>query len=290
MTQQKKHHWFPLYSDAWVVGTRVLTYRQQGIYLQLLILQFQSEFQAIDKKRAARVLNIELDDADLDEVLNEKFRQIRLESDPAKPVYRNQRMKETVEEQEEKSKKRSASLERARKSKAAKAQRLADEYVELRSVTECNGSAELRSDTGKEIELELELELETEGDSKEIDSNAKKTRRVNKQARGFMDSWNEVARAHHELTCIDTWSRKRQDKFRSLKKAMGESWLNETWARALAQLPIPNRESFRWQPTFDWCMAEANLLKLAEGNYSNGAKTKTDSEKRTERVNEFLEW
>ncbi len=78
MGQQRKHHWFPLYSDAWVVGTRVLSYRQQGIYLQLLILQFESSRPAIDRQRAARVLNIDADDADLNEVLREKFSSIDL--------------------------------------------------------------------------------------------------------------------------------------------------------------------------------------------------------------------
>ena len=292
MGQQKKHHWFPLYSDAWVVGTRVLSYRQQGIYLQLLILQFESSRQAIDRQRAARVLNIDADDADLNEVLREKFSSIDLyDYDGAVTIhcYRNERMKEIVEEQAEKSKKRSASLERARKSKALKAQRLADEYAELHSVTERSNSATLLSDAGKELELELESELEV--DSKErVTPDAGKPRRVNKRAKQYMDSWNEVARAHDQLTAIDTWSRRRQDKFRALVKAMGESRLGETWTRALAQLPIPNRESFKWQPTFDWCMSEGNLLKLAEGNYSNGEKTKSDSEKRTERVNDFLQW
>ena len=290
MGQQKKHHWFPLYSDAWVVGTRVLSYRQQGIYLQLLILQFESSRQAIDRQRAARVLNIDADDADLNEVLREKFSTIHLADDDGALTlhcYRNERMKETVEEQAEKSKKRSASLERARKSKARKAQQEAEGYDELHSVTERSNSATLHSDTGKELELELELEL----DSKErVTLNAGKPRRVNKRAKQYMDSWNEVARAHDQLTAIDTWSRRRQDKFRSLVKAMGETRLGETWTRALAQLPIPNRESFKWQPTFDWCMSEANLLKLAEGNYSERKPAKSDNEKRIERVNGFLEW
>ncbi|MFZ9077493.1 MAG: DUF1376 domain-containing protein [Alphaproteobacteria bacterium] len=279
----RKMHWFPLYTDAYIVGTRALTFRQQGLYVQLLILQFESKSERITLRAACKTLNVPETDEDLTEVLAEKFEQ-------DEDGYYNERMRQTTEEQKEKSRKRDASLQRARKSKALKAQKYRSSTEELRTDTECNTSAAQRTATGIELELEKELETELEVTGREI-CNAGKPRRVNKRAKQFMDSWNEVALSHNELSRIDTWSRKRQESFRKLTKAMGEERLAETWTRALAQLPIPNREAFKWQPTFDWCMKEGNLLKLAEGNYNNEQKqTKTDSEKRSERVSGFLDW
>ena len=44
------------------------------------------------------------------------------------------------------------------------------------------------------------------------------------------------------------------------------------WREAIGKLPIPNTDRFRWQPDFDWLIAnDTNALKLVEGKYqSNG--------------------
>jgi len=42
------------------------------------------------------------------------------------------------------------------------------------------------------------------------------------------------------------------------------------WREAIAKLPIPNTERFRWQPDFDWLIAcDRNAYSLAEGKYGD---------------------
>lgn len=57
------------------------------------------------------------------------------------------------------------------------------------------------------------------------------------------------------------------------------------WREAIERLPIPNDAKFKFQPTFDWLIANAgNARKVVEGNYDrhdsgNGLQTENESDR-----------
>lgn len=250
----KKHHWFPLYHDAWIVGTRHMNYAEQGIYLNLLLLQFERgdlSMDVIDRylPRAGDWEN------EIQEILHDKFTKL------PNGTFRNERMATVTQEQQSKSEKRSRQTAAARASKQKKVKAVTD------TVTE--------SVTGRELELELETELEKEKDLElKLDdscANALRLKKVSLPAVASKDGievaitrWNKVASVRPGIAAVRIATEKRRKKWNASVKKPG---FLEAWRAALLKLPVANTQTFTWQPTFDWMLSLDNVTKLVEGNY-----------------------
>lgn len=250
----KKLHWFPLYHDAWIVGTRHMAYHEQGIYLNLLLLQFERgnlSMELIERYMPGTDVYRET----LAEILEDKFTKL------ADETYCNERMAAVIQEQQTKSEKRSRQTEAARASKQNKASPATKPVTAIAT----------KPVTERELERELELELELE---KEVES-------LPLQIEQAVQLWNEKAVETGALPSVKRITQARRTKWKRLCQRAG---YYNSWREALGRLPVVNNATFRWQPTFDWTLNETNITKLAEGNYG-----RSDTATRKTRVAKFID-
>lgn len=240
-----KHHWFPFYHDAWVIGTLDLSFQQQGIYLRLLLMQFNDGYVDLNKFLKMYRCLTEQERVDLNLVLKHFFQRC----DNFGDAFRNLRLQEVMDEQLSKSERRTRQTAAARASKQKKAKAATEPVTE--PVTE--------SVTKRELELELELEPEKE---KELSAPALASDEY--AIEDAVQSWNEAAKPHANLATVRAITDKRR---RAWRIASSKPGFLASWKAGLKKIPVHNHGSFAWQPTFDWTLNEANITKLIEGNY-----------------------
>lgn len=259
----KEYHWFPLYADKWIVGTRYLTLQQQGIYLQLLLLQFKKGPFTVEQATRATMPSSESEHGDMDFVLDDKF-------EYADGKYCNQRMEEVREEQQEKSQKRLENMEKARERKARSRHKMQTNATTNASQ---GGHGDNRVTHSTEIEIEKEIEKELEIDTTALVATLKQR-------------WNEAAERHEAIRPISEVTKKRRREF--LTAVKNHNGFYAKWKVAVDKLPIPNTERFTFQPSFDWMLKYDNVVKVFEGAYEN-AKQPTKEEQISKRVDGFLQ-
>lgn len=286
MSKIKKHHWFPFFHDAWVIGTLGLTFQQQGIYLRLLLMQFNDGH--VDLGKLAKMYPAMTDEQNEDarRILEQYFVSI-----DDGPQFWNERLQEIMDEQQDKSERRGKQLERARAAKKSSVATSVTKAVTT-TATKARKSAKKRTnatsvastDTQRELELELELDTEPEIEEKKERKGVTKTQRASAKSQTFIDRWNKVADENPgKIAAIRQWTRNRQD---TLRDACKDEAFEELWDEAVKKLPIPNRPGFNWQPTFEWTMKLKHLLRIVEGNY--GQVEPTQADKMRDRVEGFL--
>lgn len=295
-TKAKKHHWFPFYHDAWVIGTRHLNFEQQGIYLNLLLLQFdQGE---VDLKRVD-ALWPHLSASDLlHSVLDEFFTtsEERNKKEDYLRFWWNTRLKEIMAEQAEKTAKRDKQLEQARAARSSPSVApipvtSVEPTPETKPATSTDTGGELEIDKELEIKLELEQQLQVKGELivPPLIGNMRPNRRKkllryvqatvaageNLSADEGAFAWNMRAKDHTELNRVTKVTEQRSNQWKACCK---DNDFCRYYMLALDKLPIarnPSNPKFTWQPDFDWLIKDpGNAVKLAEGKYDNKAPDK----------------
>ncbi|MAI41360.1 MAG: hypothetical protein CMP95_02765 [Gammaproteobacteria bacterium] len=260
MTTNSKHHWFPLYHDAWVIGTLDLTFQQQGLYLRLLLMQFNDGYvDTVKFERIYPAMN-EQEQDDYRLVMEYFFEQYGGGGDE----FKNLRLEKVMAEQEKKTVKRGQQTKKARAAKKKKLRTGTDNVTGTVTEPAANNVTEHVTETVTERELELELERELE-----LELEQEKELSAPTVASGFaieiaVQKWNEAAATHKNLAKVRAITDKRRRAWRTASKKPG---FLANWEASLEKLPVHNHGSFSWQPTFDWTLNEANITKLCEGNY-----------------------
>lgn len=240
-----------------------MNYAEQGIYLNLLLLQFERGDLSMD------VIDRYLPKAGdweiyIQEILKDKFTKL------PNGTFRNERMATVIQEQQSKSEKRSRQTAAARASKQNKTNSVTN------SVTE--------PVTKRELELEKELELELEP-KKELDHLPRVSAKRSEPARPTIELavqlWNDKAIETGALAQVKRITEARRTKWNRLCEKAG---YYNSWCESLHRLPVVNTATFRWQPTFDWTLNETNITKLSEGNYEQ-----SKNYSRKTRVAKFVE-
>lgn len=290
MSKAKKHHWFPFYHDAWVIGTRHLSFEQQGIYLNLVLLQFdQGE---VDLKRV-EALWPHLHATDLlHGVLDEFFTttEERNQKEDHLRFWWNTRLKEIMEEQAEKTAKRDKQLEQARAARSSPSVAPipvtnAEPTPVTKPVTKPATSKELELDKEIELKLELEQELQIKGECivPALLGNIRPNRR--KKLLRYVHAtvaagesltpeegcfaWNMLAKDNENLNRVSKLTDQRAKDWKACCKK--DKDFSRYYLLALEKLPIawnPDNPKFTWQPDFEWMIKDpGNVVKLAEGKY-----------------------
>lgn len=227
-----------------------MSYREQGIYLNLLMLQFERGDLSLD---VIKRYMLRADDwiIEIQEILDDKFTRM------PNGTYRNERMAAVIAEQHVKSKRRAQQTSAARASKNSKSRSV------TKPVTKPVTEAVTKPVTGRELELELELELEPEKEKeKELSAPALSSGKY--AIEDAVQEWNAVAKSHENLATVRVITDKRRRAWRIASKKPG---FLANWKAGVKKIPVHNHGSFAWQPTFDWTLNEANITKLCEGNY-----------------------
>lgn len=96
------------------------------------------------------------------------------------------------------------------------------------------------------------------------------------KAENLVETWNAAAEKIPQLAAVRKLTQERRRKIRSRIKH--DPGFTGTFADAIRRLPIPNTESFTWQPDFDWMIAnDTNAVKLAEGKYDTAGNGQAKS-------------
>lgn len=243
-----------------------MNYAEQGIYLNLLLLQFERGDLSMD------VIDRYLPRADdwaiqIQEILNDKFTKL------PNGTFRNERMATVIQEQQTKSEKRSRQTAAARASKQKKAN----------SVTNAVTNPVTKDVTGGELELELETELELEKEIQDSDANAGRLEppAASNSVQFAVAKWNKTVEQFPGVAAVRVATEKRQKRWNAALKKPG---FLRAWTDALEKLPVANTAKFTWQPTFDWMLSLDNVMKLLEGNYDQADQTAA----RNSRVKDFI--
>ena len=262
-----------------------MTYGEQGIYLNLLLLQFERGDLTMEK------INRYLPKAndwivEIKGILDEKF------TKQENGTFRNERMAQVIQEQQKKSETRSHQTERARAAKKKKASSvtktvtdIATETKNATNTSDCNGLTEnvTASVTGRELELELELERELEL-KQEREALSARPKRLASELPSIVfavQKWNELAQHEDRMATVAKITDRRKTKWETSRSKAG---FLSAWLAALEKLPIANTATFKWQPSFDWMLSLDNVVKLSEGCYD----TASEADERNKRVSRFI--
>lgn len=244
-----------------------MSYVEQGIYLNLLLLQFERGDLSMDLiERYMPETNVYRET--LEQILEDKFTKL------ANGTYCNERMATVIQEQQTKSEKRSQQTAAARASKQNKA----------KSVTKSGTNTVTKPVTERELELELELEkeLEVKKEKERNDAHANAARSTLLPSVAVaVKRWNELAQASPGMSVVRAITDRRVARW---NRAVAKAEFLPAWSDAVKRLPVPNTKTFKWQPSFDWMLSLDNVLKIVEGNYD----APSDGDTRTKRVRGFL--
>lgn len=264
-----------------MVDTRHLSFEEQGLYLNLLLMQFDKgrvDLQLV-RKLWPELYGKDRSKAMLQGVLEQFFTTDTGPYAPAQTYRRfwvNKRMYEVVQEQRQKSEKRTQQTARARSAKQQKAKTV------TKSVTEAPAESVTKPVTKRELEKELELELEPK---KDLDYLPRVSEKRSEAARPTIELavqlWNDKAIETGALAQVKRITEARRTKWNRL---CGKAGYYNSWCESLHRLPVVNTATFQWQPTFDWTLNETNITKLSEGNYEQ-----SKNYSRKTRVAKFVE-
>lgn len=289
----KKHHWFPFYHDSWVVDTRHLSLEEQGIYLNLLLMQFDKG--TVDRELAKKLWpslsenNSETLYGILDQFFTHDTEATKASGSTYRRFWKNKRMTEVMQEQHKKSETRSHQTERARAAKKKRTNTVTKSVTDTvtEPVTKPVTKPVTEAVTGRELELEIELELEQEL-KQELKPKLKALTASQERLASDLPSivfavqrWNELAQHEERMATVAKITDRRKKKWEASRSKAG---FLSAWLAALEKLPIANTATFKWQPNFDWMLSLDNVVKLSEGCYDAASET----DERNERVSRFI--